>query len=174
MKTNRIKNALAVLTFASWTFLASKNASAAETPAYAAHTGMQFGIGPDILLPLNGGAFGGGLDADLRIGIGVGPLILSPGLRLAGYAQSGRFIGMGIGTGRIILPIGPFAPYAIGGLGLGFLARPGDSGMGVIAGGGLMLHFGRPLALGLEMTFQTVTGTGLQALVLTPSIIFRL
>jgi len=92
-----------------------------ESTAMRANRGFRFGFGPALLLPTDGGPLGGGLVLDGRYGIKAGPTVLAPGGRLAGYLLSARFIGTAMPTFRVTLPVGPFAPYILGGVGGGWL-----------------------------------------------------
>jgi hypothetical protein len=142
-----------------------------ESTAMQANKGLRFGFGPALLIPTERDRpFGGGLVLDGRYGFRVGPTVMAPGGRLAGYLLSERFIGTAMPTFRITLPIGPLAPYGLGGIGGGWLSNPGDSGLAWIAGGGLMIHFGRVLAIGAEATYETITGTEFKALSIGPAI----
>ena len=136
----------------------------------SANKGLRFGFGPELLLPTDGGPVGGGLVVEGRYGIKAGPTVLAPGGRLSGSILSARFIGMAMPTFRITLPVGPLAPYVVGGLGYGGLTNDTESGLAVLGGGGLMIHFGRVVALGAEITYQRITGTELQTLGIGPSI----
>ncbi len=148
-------------------------AEAADSPAMASNRGFNLGISPALLLPMRrGGPYGGGLSIDGRYGIKTGPLVLAPGAMLAGYAISGRFIGVPMGTFRITAPIGPFAPFVVGGVGYGWISQPSESGVAFLAGGGLVIHLGRVLALGVEATYQTITTTEFQSVALGPIIMF--
>lgn len=111
---------------------------------------------------------------DLRYGIGAGPFIIAPGGRLAGYYYSQRFVGLAMGTGRLTLPLGPLAPYGVVGVGAGSISNPGQSGMALMGGGGLMLHFGRVFALGVEATYQKITDTDFRVLSIGPLFSFGL
>jgi hypothetical protein len=139
-----------------------------ESPSVSANTGLITGVGPLLLLPSDGGPLGGGLEADVRYGIKAGPVIVGPGGRISGYAVSGRFVGIVMPAARVTLPVGPFAPYAVGGLGGGFLTNPGEGGVSFLAGLGTMVHFGRMIAVGLEASFRTITGTEFQMFTLGP------
>lgn len=153
----------------SFTLLAPSSACA-ESAAVEANRGFQLGIGPILLVPRSGGPLGGGLIVDGRYGIEAGPLIVGPGGRAAGYAISGRFIGTLMPTLRITLPVGPLAPFLLGGVGGGMLTNPSDQGVALLGGGGLMIHFGRVLAIGAEVTYQTITGTDFTNLAIGPAI----
>jgi hypothetical protein len=143
---------------------------AERSPSAAANTGLLTGVGPILLVPSDGGPLGGGLELDARYGIPAGPVIVAPGARAAGYGISGRFIGDLMPTGRVTLPLGPFAPYAVGGIGAGFLTNPGEGGVALLGGLGVMVHFGRMIAVGLEGTFRTITGTDFQMFALGPMV----
>jgi hypothetical protein len=153
--------------------LAASPASAQEereSAAMSANKGLRFGFGPELLLPADGGPMGGGLVVDGRYGIKAGPTVLAPGGRLSGYVISSRFAGTAMPTFRITLPVGPLAPFAVGGLGYGGLSNPGQSGLAVLGGGGLMIHFGRVIAVGAEATYQRITGTEFEVLGIGPSL----
>ena len=143
-----------------------------ESAAMQANRGLRFGLGPEILLPTDRGPMGGGVVLDGRYGFRAGPTILAPGGRLGGYIISSRFTGTAMPTFRITLPVGPLAPFAVGGIGVGGLSNPGESGLAWLGGGGLMIHFGRVLAIGAEVTYQRITGTEFETLGVGPSIQF--
>jgi len=88
--------------------------------------------------------------------------------RLKGYYYSQRFVGLAMGTGRLTLPLGPLAPYGVVGAGGGSISNPGQSGMALMGGGGLMLHFGRVFAVGVEATYQKITDTDFRVLSIGP------
>lgn len=149
--------------------LAPKTAHA-ESAAVEANKGFLIGIGPILVLPTReNGPFGGGAIVDGRYGIEAGPVILAPGGRVAGYAISGRFVGTLMPTFRVTLPAGPFAPFVVGGVGAGMLTNDSQQGVALLGGGGLMIHFGRVLAIGAEVTYQTITGTDFHGVSIGPS-----
>jgi hypothetical protein len=143
-----------------------------ESAAFQANRGLNIGIGPSILVPTDDGPMGGGLVLDGRYGIAAGPTVLAPGGRLSGYLISRRFVGTAMPTFRVTLPAGPLAPFLVGGVGGGWMSNPPESGVGLMAGGGLMIHFGRLLAIGAEVTYQTITNTEFQNIAIGPSISF--
>lgn len=144
-----------------------------DSVAMSANRGLNVGIGPTLLMPMRaGGPFGGGLTLDGRYGIKAGPLVLAPGALLAGYVISERLIGVPMGTFRITVPIGPLAPFIVGGMGYGWISNPSESGLAYLAGGGLMVHLGRIVAIGLEATYQTISDTEFHSVALGPAIIF--
>jgi len=136
----------------------------------AANRGFHFGLGPELLLPTDNGPMGGGLVLDGRYGIEAGPTVLAPGARLGGHLISSRFVGTAMPTFRVTLTIGPLAPFAIGGIGIGALSNPSETGVALLGGGGLMIHFGRVLAIGAEISYRRITGTELETLGIGPSI----
>lgn len=155
---------------ASAVFFCTPSEARAESAAEAANKGFKLGLGPIVLVPTDGGPLGGGLILDARYGIGVGPLILGPGGRLSGYFISGRFIGTAMPTLRLTVPIGPLAPFILGGVGGGWLSNPSEGGVALLGGGGLMIHVGRVLAVGVEATYQAVTGTEFKTLAIGPAL----
>ncbi len=151
---------------------AEKDEEHEDSAAMAASRGLRVGFGPTLLMPMHqGGPYGGGLDIDVRYGIKLAPIVIAPGGMAAGYLISRRFIGLAMPTLRVTLPIGPFAPYALGGVGGGWLSNPGDSGLALLVGGGLTIHFGRVIALGAEVKYQEIRGTSFGGFAFGPSII---
>lgn len=152
--------------------LATKTAAAYDesSAAVVANKGFKMGIGPILLVPTDGGPLGGGLGLDLRYGIGADPVIIAPGARLTGYYISKRFVGIVMPTARVTFPLGPFAPFLLGGVGGGWLSNPSEGGLALMGGGGLMIHFGRVLAIGAEATYQTVLSTELKSFAIGPAI----
>ena len=161
----------AAVAFAS--VLVSETASAYEEDdaAVLSNKGLRLGFGPILLIPSDGGPMGGGLNFDLRYGIGLNPVIIAPGGRLSGYAISGRFVGTAMPTARVTLPFGPFAPFILGGVGGGWISNPSEGGVALLGGGGLMIHFGRHFAIGAEATYQTITSTELKSWAIGPAIL---
>lgn len=145
-----------------------------DSAAVRANKGLHFGLGPVLLVPPDNRPLGGGLDLDLRYGIGAEPFIIAPGGRLAGYFISRRFVGMGMPTLRVTAPLGPLAPFLIGGVGGGHITNPSENGLALMGGGGLMVHFGSVLAVGAEATYQVITGTEFRAFTIGPSIAISL
>jgi hypothetical protein len=143
-----------------------------ESPAIGANRGFRLGVGPALLLPTDDGPIGGGLVLDGRYGIKAGPTVIAPGGRLSGYLISSRFVGTAMPTLRVTVPVGPLAPFVLGGVGPGGLTNPNQGGVALLGGGGLMVHFGRVVAIGGEVTYQRITGTEFQALALGPAIHF--
>jgi hypothetical protein len=141
-----------------------------EGAAMSANRGPRLGVGPELLLPSDGGPIGGGVVFDGRYGFRAGPTVLAPGGRLAAAVISSRLVGTAMPTFRVTLPVGPFAPFITAGVGWGGLANPSESGVALLAGGGLMVHVGRLIALGAELSYQRITGTELEVLGIGPSL----
>jgi hypothetical protein len=144
-----------------------------DTVAMQANRGLKVGLGPTLLLPLHeGSAYGGGLTVDGRYGIQAGRTVIAPGGRLGGYLISRRFVGLAMPTARVTVPVGPLAPYVMGGLGAGGLTNDGESGLAAMVGGGLMIHVGSVFAFGAQATYQVITGTEMHTVAITPAISF--
>jgi hypothetical protein len=144
-----------------------------HSPAMSANRGFKLGLGPTLLFPSrSGGPYGGGVDLDLRYGIKAGPTVIAPGGLIGGYLISERFIGIGMPTVRFTVPVGPLAPYLLGGVGVGGITNPSETGVALLGGGGLMIHFGGAVAIGAEITYRTITNTEYGGLTLGPVIAF--
>jgi len=145
----------------------------ADGAARSANRGFHLQLAPGILLPQrDDGPYGGGLALDARYGIQAGPLVLAPGGRVAGYLISSRGIAIAMPTFRVTVPVGPLAPYLVGGIGAGWLTNDSEAGLAWRGGGGLMIHLGRVFAIGAEITYQEVTGTDFRGLHVGPMIAF--
>jgi len=135
--------------------------------------GLGLDVGPTLLFPLrDGGPYGGGLSVEGRYGIPLGATVIAPGGRVAGYIISDRGVGIAMPTVRVTVPVGMFAPYIVGGAGVGYLSGDGQTGAALLGGGGLMIHIGKGVAFGAEATYQAITGTELNTLTITPAIAF--
>lgn len=144
-----------------------------ESPAMSANRGLKIGFAPVLVFPMReDGPYGGGLELQGRYGIKAGPTVIAPGGAVGGYLISSRAIGLAMPTLRWTIPVGPLAPYALGGVGVGGLTNPGESGLALMGGGGLMIHFGRVLAIGAELTYRTITNTEYSGVALGPVISF--
>lgn len=141
-----------------------------DSAAWRANTGFVTGTGIALLIP-DEGSVGFGLELTGRYGIPAGPVVLAPGALLGGYYLQKRFIGMLMPTFRVTLPLGPFAPFGQGGIGAGGITNPGEGGLALLGGGGLMIHFGSVVALGAEINYEVITGTDFKVLSIGPSII---
>jgi hypothetical protein len=142
-----------------------------DSVAMQANRGLKIGVGPTLLFPLHdNGPYGGGLTLDGRYGIQAGATVLSPGGRLSGYIISNRLVGMAMPTFRITLPVGPLAPFILGGVGVGGLTNDSETGVALLGGGGMMIHIARIFAFGAEASYEVITGTELKTLTIGPAI----
>ncbi len=131
-----------------------------DTAAWRSNRGVQTSFGPSLLVPTNSRQnYGFGLEFGLRYGIKVGPTVLAPGGRVAGFFQSSRFYGDLMPTLRWTIPLGPFAPFLEAGAGPGVASNPGRGGVGLLGGGGFMIHFGDVFGLGARVAYETILGT---------------
>ncbi len=138
----------------------------------AYNTGVRFSVAPGIFIPINGGRVGFSISGDLRYGIETGPVVVAPGVRLAGYFPSDLTVLAALATTRVTMPLGPVGPYVVGGLGPGWVSEPSRAGLAWLAGGGFMVHIGTRFGLGAEATYQAITNTAFKALFVGPSLLF--
>ncbi len=139
----------------------------------AYNTGFRFSIAPGVFIPVNGERAGFSITGDFRYGFETGPVVLAPGLRLAGYFPAEATILAAFATGRITIPAGPVGPYVLGGVGPGWVSDPdSEAGLAWLAGGGFMVHIGTRLGIGAEATYQAITNTSFKALFVGPSLLF--
>ena len=148
-----------------------------SSPAVVANKDLHLAFAPVLLVPLDDRPLGGGLDLEVRYGIGADPVIVAPGGRISGFVTSGHIVFMGTPTVRVTAPVGPVAPFLTGGLGLGAITNSTDEGadsvrawgLAVLAGGGVMVHVSRLVGLGVEVTYRTITSSDLEAVMLAPA-----
>ncbi|MDF2694706.1 MAG: hypothetical protein K0S65_3089 [Labilithrix sp.] len=124
------------------------------------NSGFQWGISPGVII--SDGKAGFALGLRFGYGFDTGPVILVPGIRLAGYFIDPN-VYLGMPTFKLVLPIDRFAPFIEGGAGVGHVSAgdpPNDAATGaaLMGGGGFMIHFSR-VAFGAEASYQVVTGT---------------
>jgi len=143
-----------------------------DSAAMSKNRGLRVGLAPVLLLPTDRGPMGGGLEIDGRYGIKAGPTVIAPGGMLAGYIVSARAVGIAMPTARLTLPVGPLAPFVMGGIGGGWLGNPAENGLALMGGGGLAVHIGRIVAIGAEISYQTITNTEFRSLAIGPVISF--
>jgi hypothetical protein len=145
----------------------------ATSVAAQQNRGLKVGLEPTLVLPLrSNGPWGGGLSVDGRYGIPVGRTVIAPGGRISGYLISERAIGIAMPTARVTVPVGPLAPYLVGGVGVGVVTNDSEAGAALLGGGGMMIHVGRGVAFGAEATYQTITGTEFNTVTISPTIMF--
>lgn len=113
------------------------------------------------------GDTGLGVEANATYGITVSPFVIAPGGRFAAYlGDDGAVTGMPVAEAR--LPIGGVVPYAKAGLGVGHATGPSESSVALMAGGGVDVHVSRDVTVGVDATYEAVTGTGFNALSIGP------
>jgi hypothetical protein len=134
----------------------------------AYNTGLHFSIAPGVFIPTQGGRAGFSIAGEVRYGFELGPLILAPGVRVAAYFPEDVNIVTGLGTLRMTIPLGPFAPFIVGGAGPGYVSSPSHTGVAYIGGGGFMVHIGTHFGIGAEATYQAITGTQFAAIFVGP------
>lgn len=143
------------------------------SPAWRSNRYFQTQIGPVVLASTRAGdSWGFGLEAGLRYGLKIKRFIFAPGVRLGAYTQAQRYIGDLLLTDRITVPIGMVAPFIEGGIGPGGMTNPGTGGIGVMLGGGVMLHFSTAFALGVRGSYEAITSTRFRVVSFGPMLQF--
>ncbi len=130
----------------------------------AYNTGFQWGLSPGVIVGNSKASFFLGLR--LGYGFDTGKVIVVPGVRLSGFfSDPNVYIGMPVM--KLVYPIDRFAPFVEAGAGYGYISGfsvgktdvPAESGVALFAGTGFMIHFSWKFGLGVEGTYQTITGT---------------
>jgi hypothetical protein len=105
-------------------------------------------------------------------GVDLRSVIVVPGLRLAGYfTDPAAYVAMPVG--KVILPLGRFAPFLEAGFGIGHVTSPGKTGASLFGGGGMMVHFSEALGLGVGASYEVITSTPFSALGIGPLVSFK-
>lgn len=174
-----LRTALALALWGSLSLTFARSASAQEEMGpsgrdlvVAYNTGFRFSIAPGVFIPINGERVGFSIAGDLRYGIETGPVVVAPGVRLAGYFPSDLTVLAALVTTRVTLPLGPVGPYVVGGVGPGWVSEPSRAGLAWLAGGGFMVHIGTRFGIGAEAIYQAITNTNFKALFVGPSLLF--
>jgi hypothetical protein len=131
----------------------------------AYNTGFQWGLSPGVVFQGSKASFFLGLR--LGYGFDTGKVIIVPGLRLAGYFTDPN-VYVGVPVVKLVYPIDRFAPFIEGGAGAGYVdayqldsktAVDAKTGVALLVGGGFMVHFSWKFGLGVEASYQKITGT---------------
>ncbi|MDF2695139.1 MAG: hypothetical protein K0S65_3522 [Labilithrix sp.] len=135
------------------------------------NSGPGVNVRPGAYFPSRGDT-GFAVDGSVTYGIPVDPLVIAPGARFAGYlGDSGAITGMPVA--EVMLPIGVFVPYVKGGVGVGHATGPKETSAALMGGGGLDVHVSRDVLVGVDATWETVTGTGFRTVAIGPRVGLR-
>ena len=132
--------------------------------------GFHLTIVPSVYFPTGAGSTGFGLGVEGRYGIDLGAVILAPDAMFNAYFGD-RNVYQGAGMLRATFPVGSFGPYVEGGVGVGTITSPSQTGVLLLAGTGFMLYIGDRIGLGLNVGYEKITGTGFGAFTIGPSIL---
>jgi hypothetical protein len=137
----------------------------------AYNTGFHWGLSPGVVVV--NGSVGFALGVGFGYGFDTGTVIIVPGVQLSAYFTDPLVL-VGLPIARVVLPIDRFAPFIEGGAGVGNVGKTdttkSQTGAALLAGGGFMVHFTSSFALGAEVSYQTITGTGFEGIGVGPII----
>lgn len=124
-------------------------------------------VRPGVYFPSSGNT-GVSLDANATLGIAEDPVVIAPGGRFAAYVgDQGAISGMPIV--EVMLPVaGTIVPYGKAGVGIGHTNGPGQTGLALMAGAGVDLHVSRDVLVGVDATWETISGTGFDTVAIGP------
>lgn len=130
------------------------------------NSGPGASVRPGAYFPSRGDT-GLGVDASATYGMPFSPFVIAPGARFAAYfGDNGAVSGMPVA--EAILPIGAFAPYLKAGVGVGHATGPRDTSLAFMGGGGVDVHVTRDVLVGVDVTYETVAGTGFSTVAIGP------
>jgi len=130
--------------------------------------GFHFTIAPSVYFPTGGGKTGFALGIEGRYGFDLGSVILAPGAMFTSYFGD-RNVYLGAGILRLTFPVGFFGPYVEGGVGVGTISDPSQTGLLLLAGAGFMVYASDRFGLGVSVSYEKITGTAFGAVILGPS-----
>jgi len=121
-----------------------------------------FNFTPALVSAHDGYGLGGGVDPELRVGIGQEGMNASVGVRAGAYWAKNQFGWVAMPTLRLTLPLGSWETYGSGGLGYGWLPRSQFSDFAKMVRVGLVHHFSAQFSLGAEGTYQEIVHSNFQ------------
>jgi hypothetical protein len=140
----------------------------------AYNTGFQWNVAPGFFLSTANKSVGFAIVGTIGYGFDAGSVIVVPGLRLTGVFPGNTSVLLGMPTFRFVFPIGGFAPFVMGGAGIGHITEtstvPGQTGIAWRGGGGFTYHFSVKFGLGAEVAYEAITGTDYAGLSIAPII----
>lgn len=123
-------------------------------------------VAPSAYFPSRGDT-GLALGASATYGVSAAPVVVAPGARFAAYlGEQGAVTGMPLL--EVMLPIGPVVPFVKAGAGVGHATAPKETSLALMAGGGLDVHVTRDVLVGVDATWETVSGTGFNTVAIGP------
>ncbi len=123
-----------------------------------------FNFTPAIVSARDGYGLGGGIDPELRVGIGQGGIAGSVGVRTGVYWAKDQLGWFAMPTLRLTVPLGHWESYGGGGLGYGWLPRSHFSDFAKMLRCGLVYHFSEKFSLGAEGTYQEIRHSNFEML----------
>jgi hypothetical protein len=132
--------------------------------------GFHLTVVPSVYFPTGGGKTGFALGLEGRYGFDLGPVIVAPGAMFKTYFGD-RNVYLGAGILRLTFPVGSFGPYVEGGVGVGTISQPSETGALLLVGTGFMLYLGDRFGLGLSISYEKITGTAFSAVAVGPSLL---
>lgn len=135
----------------------------------AYNDGFHWGLSPGIVVVH--GAVGFALGVAFGYGFDTGTVLVVPGVQLSAYFTDPTVL-VGLPNVRLVLPIDRFAPFIVGGVGVGNVGKhdtvASATGAALLVGGGFMVHVSSRFAIGAEVNYQTITGTDFSAIGVGP------
>jgi hypothetical protein len=150
----------------------SRSSSSELTASYS--TGLRFSVAPGFFVPFERGDIGFSIMADVRYGFDVYYAVIAPGARFAGFFSENLSVLTYLGTLRVTFPVGPVGPFITGGVGPGHVNSPARFGAAYTVGGGLMVHFGRRVGIGAEISYLGVTRVNFKAMFFGPTLLIAI
>ncbi len=170
LKFGRASTAVAAAFAAAVTVVASPAAAQdidiGERQPIEDNSGPGVNAKPGAYFPSRGDT-GLGVEANVSYGIPVSPFVIAPGGRFAAYLGSNGAVS-GMPMAEAMLPISGVVPYVKAGAGIGHATGPKDTGLAIMAGGGVDVHVTRDVTVGVDATYETLAGTGFNALAIGP------
>jgi hypothetical protein len=134
--------------------LTTKMAAAGESKA-----GWSGNLTPVLIFGKGEYRFGGGADPELKYTLDFGSVRASAGGRVGTYYARNLFGVTVMPTLRLAVPVGVVEPYVSVGMGYGWLPAIRHSEIATMSRAGVVVHFTKKIAVGVEATTQGISGS---------------
>jgi hypothetical protein len=119
-------------------------------------SGWSVNFTPVLLAPEHGHHLGGGGDPELKYTLDRGGALLSAGVRVGGYYAKDLFGVTVMPTLRLTVPVGPIEPYAVFGMGYGWIPKIDHADVATMSRLGVVFRFSKSFAIAFEGTVQEI------------------
>ena len=143
-----------------------------EERTWGPHAGFRVATTPGVAFDVQSSRVGFNLGLEGTLGFELGPIVLAGGIAAQILVPKDTSILMGFPELRLIVPIGDFAPFIVGGAGLGADATTGTANLAIRVGGGIQWVYTDELSVVLGGAYHTVGKVAIASVELGPRVSF--